>query len=74
MVREQIIKAFIRWYPETFVALAHLGGALLCIWMRRWDLLTAGIAFGIPSSLLFWDLLPSGKGFIIRFIKWYLRP
>jgi hypothetical protein len=35
--------------------------------------LIAGLVFGIPSSLLFFDLLPGGKGYIIRFIKWALR-
>lgn len=66
-------KAFLRWYPETFVALAHLGGAALCIWMERWDLFAAGIAFGIPSTFLFLDLLPGGRGYMIRLLKWVLR-
>ena len=73
MVIEAVKNGFIRWYPESFVISAHLGGALLCIWMKRWDLLIAGAAFGIPSSLLFFDLLPGGKGYIIRFLKWALR-
>jgi len=73
MVMEGLKKAFLRWYPETFVATAHLGGATICIWMGRWDLLAAGIAFGIPSALLFWDLLPGGRGYIIRFIKLIVR-
>ena len=73
MVSGTFRKAFLRWYPETFVATAHLGGAAICVWMQRWDLLAAGIAFGIPSALLFWDLLPGGKGIIIRLIKWFLE-
>jgi hypothetical protein len=73
MVMEGLKSGFMRWYPESFVISAHVGGALLCIWMKRWDLLAAGLAFGIPSSLLFFDLLPGGNGYMIRFIKWALR-
>jgi hypothetical protein len=73
MVIDTVRSAFLRWYPESFVISAHIGGALLCIWMRRWDLMAAGIAFGIPSSVLFFDLLPGGKGYIVRFMKWSLR-
>jgi len=69
MVMGGVKKAFMRWYPETFVATAHLGGTAICIWMERWDLLIAGLAFGIPSTLLFWDLLPGGRGYIIRLMK-----
>ena len=73
MVMERTKEAFLRWYPETFVATAHIGGAAICVWMGRWDLLAAGLAFGIPSALLFWDLLPGGRGYIIKFLKWSLR-
>ena len=58
-----------RLYPHLFVASAHLGGILMSIWMKRWDLLLAGILFGIPSTLLFYDLLPGGKGRIIRVVR-----
>ncbi|MGA1820884.1 MAG: hypothetical protein ACMUHU_07750 [Thermoplasmatota archaeon] len=73
MVIGGIKRAFLRWYPETFVAFAHLGGAAICIWMERWDLLAAGLAFGIPSALLFWDLLPGGRGYIIRLMRLIVR-
>jgi hypothetical protein len=73
MVREILKRGFMRWYPESFVITAHVGGAIICILMQRWDLLIAGLAFGIPSALLFFDLLPGGKGFIIKFLKWALR-
>jgi len=64
---------FLRWYPETFVILAHLGGLALCIWMKRWDLFAAGLAFGVPSSLLIHDLLPGGKNHIVRLLRYILR-
>ncbi|MBN1538938.1 MAG: hypothetical protein JW939_02250 [Candidatus Thermoplasmatota archaeon] len=73
MVMEHIKRSFLRWYPETFVVLAHMGGTLLCIWMERYDLLAAGIAFGIPSALLFRDLLPGGRGLTVKIIRWMLR-
>lgn len=73
MVMEALKRGFLRWYPESFVIFVHLGGAALCVWMERWDLLAAGLAFGIPSALLFFDLLPGGKGYLIRFLKWALR-
>jgi hypothetical protein len=66
-------RGFLRWYPETFVVLAHLGGLALCIWMERWDLFAAGIAFGIPSSLLFFDLFPGGNNYIVAILKYILR-
>jgi len=37
--------------------------------MGRWDLVVAGLFFGIPSTLLFHDLSKSGKGRMIEFIK-----
>jgi hypothetical protein len=66
-------KGFLRWYPETFVILAHLGGLALCIWMERWDLFYAGLAFGIPSSLLFFDLFPGGRNYTVSILKYLLR-
>ncbi len=56
-------------YPEVFVFMAHLAGAVISIWMGRWDLLTAGMAFGIPSTLLFHDLSPNGRGVMIALIR-----
>jgi hypothetical protein len=56
-------------YPEIFVFMAHLAGAFISVWMSRWDLLAAGIAFGIPSTLLFHDLSPNGRGVMIALIK-----
>jgi len=41
--------------------------------MGRYDLLAAGIAFGVPSTILFLDLLPGGKGYIIKVIRWIVR-
>lgn len=62
-------KLFIRWFPKVFVLTAHIGGAAICLWMERWDLLIAGIAFGIPSTLLFMDLMPGGRGVMIKVVK-----
>jgi hypothetical protein len=62
-----------RLYPKLFVASAHLGGILMSIWMKRWDLLLAGILFGIPSTLLFYDLLPGGKSRIVRTVRKLIR-
>lgn len=62
-----------RLYPHLFVSAAHMGGLLLSVWMKRWDLFIAGILFGIPSSFLFFDLLPGGRGYTIRFVKGILR-
>jgi len=73
MVMDWLKRGFMRWYPESFVVMAHLGGIFICIWMERWDLLIAGLAFGIPSSLLFFDLLPGGKSYTVKFLKWALR-
>jgi hypothetical protein len=56
-------------YPEVFVLLAHVSGAAISVWMGRWDLLVAGIAFGIPSMLLFHDLSPNGKGYMIDWLR-----
>jgi hypothetical protein len=56
-------------YPEVFAFIAHAGGIAISIWMGRWDLLVAGICFGIPSTWLFHDLSPHGKGWIIGFIR-----
>lgn len=65
-------EAFIRWYPKAFILTAHVGGAAICIWMRRWDLLTAAFLFGVPSTLLFLDLMSGGKGIMISLIKRFI--
>ncbi|MGA1822522.1 MAG: hypothetical protein ACMUIG_08340 [Thermoplasmatota archaeon] len=38
--------------------------------MGRWDLLAAGIFFGVPSTLLFIDLLPGGPNHTVKVVKW----
>ncbi len=60
-------------YQEIFVLLAHLAGVVISVWMGRWDLLVAGMAFGIPSALLFHDLSPGGRGIMIGIIKRLIR-
>jgi hypothetical protein len=59
-------------FPEIFALTAHVSGAAISIWMGRWDLLAAGMAFGIPSFVLFHDLSPGGKGYVIRILKKFL--
>ncbi|MDG6226127.1 MAG: hypothetical protein QCI82_11525 [Candidatus Thermoplasmatota archaeon] len=66
-------EAFLRYFPRAFILAAHLGGVAISLWMNRWDLLAAGIAFGIPSTLLFLDLLPGGKGHMIKLIERIIR-
>lgn len=66
-------EAFLRYYPRVFVIAAHLGGIAISLWMNRWDIVVAGIAFGIPSTLLFLDLLPGGRGFTIKLIERIVR-
>ncbi len=56
-------------FPEWLALLAHVAGVTISIWMGRWDLVAAGIAFGVPSALLFHDLSPSGRGLIISFLR-----
>lgn len=72
-MRVDIREKAYRLYPHLFVGSAHLGGILMSIWMKRWDLLLAGILFGIPSTLLFYDLLPEGKGRMVRFVRKLIR-
>ncbi|MEA3559854.1 MAG: hypothetical protein U9R75_11430 [Candidatus Thermoplasmatota archaeon] len=62
-------RAFLKWYPKVFILTAHIGGCAICIWMGRMDLLIAGIAFGITSSMLFYDLMPGGKGWTISLMR-----
>ncbi|HHD15085.1 MAG TPA: hypothetical protein ENK47_00080 [Euryarchaeota archaeon] len=56
-------------FPEVLVFTAHAAGIVISVYIARWDLLAAGIAFGIPSTFLFHDLSPSGKGLIISLIR-----
>jgi hypothetical protein len=42
--------------------------------MRRWDLLAAGLLFGIPSTLLFIDLLPGGSNRMVEMIRRIVFP
>lgn len=53
--------------------MAHLAGLSIAFWMGRYDLIIAGIAFGIPSTLLFLDLLPGGRNRIVGLIGNILR-
>jgi hypothetical protein len=53
--------------------MAHLAGLSIALWMDRYDLLIAGIAFGIPSTLLFFDLLPGGRNRIVSMIERIVR-
>jgi hypothetical protein len=41
----------------------------MALWMERWDLLAAGIAFGIPSTILFFDLLPGGRNRMVDLLR-----
>lgn len=41
--------------------------------MQRYDLVAAGIAFGVPSTLLFFDLLPGGRNRIVIMIDRIVR-
>ncbi len=66
------LKSFLS-YQEVFVLLAHLAGVVISVWMGRWDLLAAGIAFGIPSTFLFHDLSPGGRGYMISIIQRLIR-
>lgn len=56
-------------FPEVLVFMAHAAGIVISVYMGRWDLLAAGIAFGVPSTFLFHDLSPSGKGLVISLIR-----
>jgi hypothetical protein len=53
--------------------MAHLAGLSIAFWMGRYDLIVAGIAFGIPSTLLFFDLLPGGRGRTVSMIERIVR-
>jgi hypothetical protein len=63
---------FMRGFPHFFVLSAHAAGIGISLWMGRYDLLAAGIGFGIPSTLLFFDLLPGGKNRMVKALRWIL--
>ena len=60
-----------RW-PELMVFIAHVGAALICVYLKRWDLLAVGIVFGVPSTLLFMDISRE-EGWTVRLVKWITR-
>jgi hypothetical protein len=68
------VEIFMRGYPHFFVIAAHSGGIAIAIWLGRWDLLIAGIAFGIPSTMLFYDLLPGGGNRTVKLLRSFIRP